>query len=147
MCSLLHKLHCVSIWVKYEIYLPVIQIKAQIHLRCNRSPGSKTQGHIYCNTPNRKCATIVSHNYFEDFDKVDYEGKRGKKAVSGKKKVWNFPMKSEKNKHFCGKRFLEGGFPGTRPPLRRKSEKMSGTSRFATAVTMKLVAEPCFIFL
>jgi len=45
----------------------------------------------------------MSHYYFEDFGKVDYEGKRGKKAVSGKKKVWNFRLKSEKNKHFCVK--------------------------------------------
>ena len=51
--------------------------------------------------------------FFEDFDKVDYEGKRKEKAVSGKKKVWNFCLKSEMNKHFCGKSFLEGGFPGT----------------------------------
>lgn len=55
-------------------------------------------------------------------------------------------METKKHEHFCEICFLEGGFRGTRPPLRRKSEKMSGTSRFATAVTVKLVAEPCFIF-
>jgi len=48
----------------------------------------------------------VSHGFSDTpmvFNKFDYEGKRGEKAVSGKKKVWNFLMKSEKNKHFCGK--------------------------------------------
>ena len=52
-------------------------------------------------------------------NKLIMKGNGGKKAVSGKKKVWNFCLKSEMNKHFCGKSFLEGGFPETRPPLRK----------------------------
>lgn len=40
-------------------------------------------------------------NSFEDFDKVDYEGKRGKQAVSGKEKVLETPLNTIKCEHFC----------------------------------------------
>ena len=69
-----------------------------------------------------KCDSNVSHGFSDTsivFNKFDYEGKRGKKAVSGKKKVLEFRTEFEKSKHFCENCYLEGGFPGTRPPLRR----------------------------
>lgn len=82
----------------------------------------------------------------EDLDKVDYEGKRGKKAVSRKRKVWKYRTESEKSKHLCEKRIFNGRFPGTLPPLRRLLEKVSGTSPFGTAVVIDCYSEPCLSF-
>ena len=54
-----------------------------------------------------------------DFIIIDYEGKRGKKTVFRKEKIWETHLESAKYKHFCGKWFFAGGFPEVRPPLRR----------------------------